>query len=43
MKEENSKLFGQPLHTEIDDILWKCGIDQAAQFGGALEGMDARK
>ena len=41
--DDNSKAFGQPLRAKIDDILRKYGIDQAAQFGGDIEGNGCRR
>ena len=42
-KPENGKAFGQPINAKMDDILKKNGINQAAMFGGTLEGNGARK
>ena len=42
-KAKNSKAFGQPLWAKCDEILKKKGIDQAAQFGGDLEGNGVRR
>ena len=41
--DDNLKAFGQPLHSKIDDILRKYGIDRAAQFRGDIEGNGCRK
>ena len=42
-KPENSKAWGQPLRSKLDDILFEHGIDRSAAFGGALDGNDCRK
>ena len=41
-KPENGKAFGQPINARMDEILKKNGIDQAAMFGGTIEGNGAR-
>ena len=42
-KPENSKANGQPLRAKSDAALKRRGIDQAANFGGDLEGNRVRK
>jgi hypothetical protein len=42
-KPENKKAFGQPINAKMDEVLKKNGIDQAAMFGGTIEGNGARK
>jgi hypothetical protein len=41
-KLENGKAFGQPVSAKMDEVLKKNGIDQAAPFGGMIEGSGKR-